>query len=143
MTEKIVNTEFEATLKLVAAVAAPEGLAERVKARLAADGAVPVRGRLLSWPSPRGMRAEWLRGAVAAALLAAVAVGGALAYRWVAPVPVAHKAPAIARPAAQSGFSTAGAMRTPKTLVGPLAPASKTPHHAAPEHGTAAPSHIP
>lgn len=119
MTEKIVNIEeVERTLRLVAGLDAPLDLAERVKARVAAGHAAP--GRLLAWPAPR--RVQWLRGAIAAGLLAAVAAGGAVAYRWVAPAPMAHTAPATARPAVQQKFSTAGAMRTPLTLRGPVAP---------------------
>jgi hypothetical protein len=126
MTEKIVNTaEFERTLKLLAALPAPEGLAGRVQTRLGAPAAAPVRGRLLPWPTERATRTVWLRAAIAAGLLAAVAAGGMTAYRWVAPAPMAHTVPA--RPAVQQNFSTAGAMRTPLTLNGPVAlPAAKS-----------------
>lgn len=121
MKETIVNatelntTEFEQTLKLVAELPAPERLAERVKAELSA----PARGRLLAWPVQGSQRTLWLRAAIAAGLLVAVAAGGVTAYRWVAPASTAHSAPA--RPAAQQNFSTAGAMRTPHTVNGPAA----------------------
>lgn len=133
MTEKIVNTTaMEQTLKLVAELPAPEGLAERVKARLAAVEADPQRGRLLDWPAPSRTRTRWLPGAMAAGLLAAVAIGGTLAYRWVVPAPVARTAPAAARPAVpQQSFSSAGAMRTPVTLNGPAALPDPAQPHAA------------
>jgi hypothetical protein len=131
MTEKIVNLEeVERTLRLVAGLDAPLGLAERVKARVAPAQAAPARGRLLAWPQSRAGRAQWLRGAIAAGLLAAVAAGGAVAYRWVAPASMAHTAPATARPAVQQKFSTAGAMRTPLTLQGPAAPLATHPRTA-------------
>ena len=130
MTEKIVNVEeAERTLRMVAELAAPEGLAARVKTHLAAvqveageRNSAGKPGQLLAWPV-RLRRVDWLRSAAAAMLLAAVAGGGWSAYRWVAPASGVHTAPGAVRPAVQQGgFGSAGAMRTPKTLVGPEAP---------------------
>ena len=117
---KAEQSEAEATLRLLASLPEPEGLAARMKAGLQA---APAKGRLLTWPERGGMAAgARLRIAAAAVLALAVVGGGWGAYRWVAPAPEARTAPAVARPAMQSGFSTAGAMRTPQTLVGPAAP---------------------
>ena len=137
MTEKIVN-RFAAgeTLRLVARLDAPEGLAERVKTHLARTQEQPARGRVLPWPAAdRVVRTQWLRGAVAAGLLLSVAGGGVSAYRWVAPAPVARTAPAAVRPAPQQNFSTGGAMRTPVTLHGPVVvPGAKAKAHDANPH---------
>lgn len=129
MNPRIVNEklagagEAEATLRLLAGVAAPEGLAERVKAGLQASEVGPVRGRVLAWPAGLEMqRGGWLQAAAAAALLLAVAGGGWGVARWVAPEQTTQGFPVAARPALQGGFSAAGAMRRPETLVGPLAP---------------------
>ena len=114
------GAEVEATLKLVAGLAAPEGLSERMKAGLRT--AAPAKGRVLPWPAVQpASRGGWMRIAAAAALLAVMAGAGWNAYRWVTPAPEARTAPATVRPAVQGGFSAAGAMRTPQTLVGPTA----------------------
>ncbi|HWE85813.1 MAG TPA: hypothetical protein VG267_12775 [Terracidiphilus sp.] len=131
----------EETLRLVAAVHAPEGLVERVQAGLRA---APRTSRLLHWPlalSP-GM---WiysgaLRGAAAAAIVCVVAGGGWRIYSHVQPASSAKVIVMPARVGASGGFSSAGAMRTPETLNGPVlthaiaptaqnpvSPASKTP----------------
>ena len=100
MTEKIVNVEeAERTLRMVAELAAPEGLAARVKTHLAAvqveageRNSAGKPGQLLAWPV-RLRRVDWLRSAAAAMLLAAVAGGGWSAYRWVAPASRVQTAP--------------------------------------------------
>ncbi|MDR3793181.1 MAG: hypothetical protein P4L03_07360 [Terracidiphilus sp.] len=130
MNQTIVNgkaeavSEAEATLRLIASLPAPEGIAERLKAGLAAVEAAPKRGRVLAWPAKSSMaQGGWLQGAAAAALLLAMAGGGWSAYKWVAPAPALQTLPSAARPVLQGGFSAAGAMRRPETLVGPIAPA--------------------
>ena len=126
MTEKSVNTtDVDQTLRLVAALPAPEGLAGRVKAHLAKAEPVqePVQSRLLAWPAPTP---HWKRIAIAAGLLAAVAAGGIGAWQWSTPTPVARTVSSPVRPAQPQNFSTAGAMRTPVTLNGPaVLPAGK------------------
>ena len=112
------------TLTLVSGLPAPDGLATRIKqrleSRLEAEVRLPARGaRLLAWPATE---TRWRAAAIAAGLLMAVAAGGAAAYHWVAPAPLAHTAPATARPSVKQGFATAGAMRTPVTVVGPQVP---------------------
>jgi hypothetical protein len=119
-------SEAEATLRLIAGVPVPEGLAERVKAGLKTVEAEPAKARVLAWPARGSMQGGWLQGAAAAALLLAVAGGGWGAYRWVAPSPAMQTLPMAARPAMQGGFSAAGAMRRPETLVGPIAPLAVT-----------------
>lgn len=112
-------SDAEATLRLIATLPAPEGLAERIQAGLQK---APAPGRLLLWP-----RSTSWRALAAAALLLAVAGGGWGAYLWTRPSPAAApvQAPAAMRPALPGGFSAAGAIRTPQTLDGPLAPEAK------------------
>ncbi len=111
----------EATLRLLARLPAPEDLEDRVHLFLRA---APRRGRILSWPAALGPDSRWLRGAVgrgaaAAAIVCVVAGGGWGVYSRVQP---AQTTQVIATPrvAAPSGFSSAGAMRTPQTLNGPV-----------------------
>jgi hypothetical protein len=113
-------SEAEATLRLIASLSVPEGLAERMKSGLAAAEPSTARGHVLAWPVKAS--GGWLQGAAAAALLLAIAGGGWSAYKWVAPIAALQPVPTAARPAMQGGFSAAGAMRRPETLVGPLAP---------------------
>ena len=111
--------EAERLLRLIATLPAPEGVEARVKAGL---HAAPRRGNVIRWPFSR---AEWMRGsavraAAAAAIVVVVTGGGWEVYSHirVAPVPAAIAAP---QPIGGStGFSTAGARRTPQTLDRPL-----------------------
>ena len=117
----------EATLRLIATLPAPEGLEDRLQAALLS---APQSARVLAWPVELMPQAGWLRAAAAAAIVFVVAGGGWGVYTRVQPglqsgaraVPVHVASPA-------SGFSSAGAMRTPQTLNGPVAPvaASTTP----------------
>ena len=107
----------EATLRLIAGLPAPEGLEERVRARLAA---APRGSRILSWPGALGLDSGWMRSAAAAAIVCVVAGGG-----WAVYSRVEHPQPArvivlAPRGPAQGGFSSAGAVRTPQTLNGPV-----------------------
>jgi hypothetical protein len=110
----------EDTLRLLASLPAPEGLADRVKAGLRT---APRAGRVLLWRAPLGTHPGWMysglaRGAAAAAIVCVVAGGGWRIYSHVQPA----AAPQIlAMPApASSGFSSAGAMRVPDTLQRPV-----------------------
>ena len=108
-------SEAEVTLRLIASLPAPEGLAERVQAAL---HAAPRRARVFAWPvAPAG---EWLRATAAAAIVFVVAGGGWGIYAHVQP---GQAVPAIAgpgpHPGAPGGFSEGGAVRRPQTLVGP------------------------
>jgi hypothetical protein len=112
----------EATLRLIATLPAPAGLEDRVQAALLS---APASARVLAWPVAFKPQAGWLRAAAAAAIVFVVAGGGWGVYSRVQPglqsgaraVPV-H----VASPGA--GFSSAGAMRTPQTLNGPVMPAA-------------------
>ncbi len=115
---------IESTLRLIANLPSPKGLEDRVQAALlAAPMAVQPSARILAWPAAFRPQAGWMRAAAAAAIVFVVAGGGWGIYSRVQPVqPVGARAvpTRIAAPAA--GFSSAGAMRTPQTLNGPVAP---------------------
>lgn len=110
----------EDTLHLIASLPAPEGLEDRIHAGLRA-GQLSARrtGRVLSWPSPLRPGREWMRAAAAAAIAFVVAGGGWGIYSRVQTGSPA-KAIAMPRIAAPGGFSSAGTMRTPNTLSGPV-----------------------
>lgn len=108
--------EPEATLRLLAAISAPEGLEDRVKAALRVS---PRKGRVLSWPTAGAQGPGWLRGAAAAAIVFVVAGGGWAMYSHVRPTE-APQAAAVPRAASPGSFSSAGAVRTPQTLQGPV-----------------------
>ena len=144
--------EAEATLRLIAELPAPEGLEDRMKAALRA---APQTGRVLHWPGVPAQSRGWLdsalaRSAAAAAIVFVVAGGGWSIYLHVQPAQAANVL-AMPHVAAPGGFSSAGAMRTPQTLNGPVLkhpvvatpmqhPATKAPPHAVkkpPETGKA------
>lgn len=113
--------EAEETLRLMASLPAPEGLEERVRAGLRA---APRRAQVLRWPAAlpgSGLAGSWARGAAAAAIVLVVAGGGWGIYQRVQPGLTGSQADkAIAAPAQGGGFGSAGAMRTPDTLSGPM-----------------------
>ena len=115
-------SEAEKTLRLLASLPAPEGLAGRVKEGLRAA----PRGRLLEWPAalmPGGwMGAPALRGMAAAAIVCIVAGGGWRIYTQVQAraAPTANVVVMPARVGSQGAFSNAGAMRTPDSLTKPV-----------------------
>jgi len=120
--------EFDETLRLIARLAPPEGLEERVKAGLRAAPA-SGKARIFAWPKLR-LETAWMRSAAAAAI-GAVVVGGS----WGIYSHVQSNQPsrAIATPprvSAQGGFSSAGAMRTPQTLNGPMVAPAAAAHPA-------------
>jgi hypothetical protein len=123
--------EAETTLRLIAGLPAPEGLEERVKAGLhQVSHEAPRSASLLHWPlatrldpSHAGsMRLGWMqstfaRSAAAAAIVLVVAGGGWEVYSRIQPAqePKAIVLPAVA---GHGGFSSANAIRTPRTLNG-------------------------
>jgi hypothetical protein len=114
-------SEAEATLRLIAKLPAPEGLAERVQSGL---GAGSKDARVVQWPvaaeSSHGWMTGWVRGAAAAAIVCVVAGG---AWQISARMGTAGGGNATAAPVrvrSAGGFSSAGAMRTPETLNGPI-----------------------
>jgi hypothetical protein len=113
--------EAEATLRIIASLPAPKGLEDRVNAALK-NGA--RTGKVLAWPTALGQRQGWMhsavaRGAAAAAIVFIVAGGGWSVYSRVQPA-AQPKVIAMPRIAAPGGFSSAGTMRVPQTLNGPV-----------------------
>lgn len=113
----------EDTLRLIANLPAPAGLADRVKAGLAS---APEPGRILIWRGPLRPAGGWMyskfaRGAAAAAIVGVVAGGGWRIFSRVQPAPSANVI-VMPGPAGQQGggFSTSGAKRVPETLQGPV-----------------------
>ena len=113
------------TLRLIARISAPEGLEERVQAGLrAATSTTSGRARILRWPATLRLDNIWLQNlarVTAAAAIVAVVVGGGWSIS--SHVQPAQPSSAIAAPphvSSQGGFSSAGAMRTPQTLNGPV-----------------------
>jgi hypothetical protein len=122
--------EAEETLRIIAGLPAPEGLEDRVAAALRG---VPRTARILPWPAVlaptrRWMKSSMARSAAAAAIVFVVVGGGWGVYTRVQPVQ-APRVVAMPRVAAPGGFSSAGAMRTPQTLNGPVLAHPVTPTH--------------
>ena len=108
--------EAEETLQLIAHLPPPAGLEDRVHAALLSQ---PRKGRILSWPAVPRIESSWMRSAAAAAIVFVVAGGGWGIYSHVQQ----PQAKIIVMPmhvTTQGGFSSAGAMRTPNTLNGPV-----------------------
>jgi len=119
--------EAESTLRLIAGLPAPEGLETRVKAALYRVSAQGKAATLLDWSSVR--RQGWLhstfvRIAAAAAIVGVVAGGSWGVYSRVQP----REGPIALPHVGTGGFSSANAMRTPKTLDGPTLTHPVLPH---------------
>jgi hypothetical protein len=126
----------EETLRLIARLSAPEGLENRVQAGLRAKSTVQGRAPILQWPMALRLDHAWMQSslarAAAAAAIVAVVVGGG--WGVISRVQPAQPARAIAIPpriSAPGSFSSAGAMRTPQTLNGPVVEPSANAHPAA------------
>jgi hypothetical protein len=133
---------YEETLRMIARLSAPEGLEERVQAGLRA-AASSDRARVLRWPVALRLENAWMQNlarVAAAAAIVAVVVGGGwgISSRVSSRFGPVQPSSAIAVPPrsgrqtgqiGQGGFSSAGAMRTPQTLNGPVVapPATATP----------------
>jgi hypothetical protein len=113
------SAEFEETLRLVARLAPPEGLEQRVQAAL---HAAPVSGgaQILAWPVALRLDAAWMRSAAAAAIVAVVIGGSWGVYSRVQSIQPMRAITVPLHLSTQGGFSSAGAMRTPQTLNGPI-----------------------
>jgi hypothetical protein len=107
----------EATLRTIAQLPVPDGLEDRVIAGLKT---APRTARILHWPAVLHPTGSWMRGAAAAAILFVVAGGGWGIYMQVQPSQPARVTVMPPRAGAGGGFSSAGAMRTPQTLNGPI-----------------------
>jgi hypothetical protein len=140
------SSPAEETLRLIARLSPPEGLEDRVQTGLrAAIRTAPRKARILQWPVALRLDNAWMQSSLArsaaAAAIAAVVVGGG--WGVISRVQPAQPARAIAIPpraSTQSGFSSAGAMRTPQTLNRPIVevPAIAHPAATAPSDANAA-----
>lgn len=108
--------DAEETLRLIANLPVPGGLEDRIHAVLRS---APHRSTLLAWPSPVAA-SGWMRGAAAAALAFVVAGGGWSVYSRVQPGQPAHGVIMPLHVPSSGSFSSAGAMRTPQMLNGPV-----------------------
>lgn len=117
---------FDETLRLIARAPVPAGLKERVHtALMEAAPRQAGRARILAWPASMDHSmlwtgSGWMRAAAAAAIVFVVAGGGWGVYQRVErPAARVIVIPA-AQPATSGAFSSAGAIRTPKTVKGPM-----------------------
>ncbi len=115
---------FEETLRLIARISSPEGLEERVRAGLRAAS---PKARILRWPVALRLDNDWMRAAAAAAIVAVVVGGGWGISSRFQPTQPSSAIAVPQRGAGQTGFSSAGAMRTPQTLNGPIVAHPATP----------------
>jgi hypothetical protein len=106
----------EETLRLIANLPAPEGIEDRVHEALRS---APRRGLVFAWPVDF-LRGEWMRTAAAAAIAFVIAGGGWSVYSRVQQGQPAKIMVMPAHGTTPGGFSSAGAMRTPQTLSGPV-----------------------
>ncbi len=106
----------EETLRLVATLPAPHGLADRIQSGL---HYAPRNARILFWPEALGPRGSFARGAAAAAIVCVVAGGG---WRIYSRVPAQASPQVIQMPHryAPGGFGAANARHVPQTLDGPV-----------------------
>jgi hypothetical protein len=105
-------SEVDATLRRIASLPAPAGLEERIKTALREPRAGHAP-KLLEWPAGNWAQSAWVRGAAAAAIVLVVAGGSWGVYSRVQPQRVPLAMPHIS---GAGGFSSANAVRTPKTL---------------------------
>ncbi len=124
LTAGFASCDAEDTLRLIAKLPVPEGLVSRVQSKLHTS---PRAASVLDWPGAFGLAGSWmhgalLRGAAAATIVFVVAGGGwGIFSRVQLAAPPAAKVIATPRPiGSTSGFSSAGAIRKPETLNGPV-----------------------
>lgn len=138
------SSSADETLRLIARQPAPDGLEDRIHAALRAVAdqgpqrqalirESSRRSRVLAWPSASHRQSGWMRTAAAAAIVFVVVGGG-----WGVYSRVQHGQPAriIIMPPhmpVAGGFSSAGAMRTPETVPGPMLTQPAKPQVAQPE----------
>jgi len=106
------------TLRLISSLPAPHGLEDRVHRALRARS--DRRGRVLSWPRRLSPQNGWMRTAAAAAIVFVVVGGGWGVYTRVGHYQPSNVIPMPLHMPAAGHFSSAGAMRTPQTLPGPV-----------------------
>ena len=115
------HLEFDETLRLLARAEVPEGLAERVKARL-------KEGAVIQWPEKPSVAAMWMKRAAAAAIVFVVSGGSWFVYTGVNSAAGARQGdkPMVLPSQIQGGFSTADGMKKVDPLTAPIiAPANK------------------
>ena len=108
--------DYEATLRWIARLPAPAGLEDRV---FAGALAAPRAGRVLPWPHHAAAR-TWMRSAAAAAIVLVVGGGGWGIYSSVEQGQPAHVIAMPPRVVQPGGFSSAGVIRAPQTIPGPV-----------------------
>jgi len=110
-------SDAERTLRLIAALPAPEGLEERVKAGLRV---APRQAKVMLWPFLPMEGRRWMQRAATAAIVLVIAGGGWGVYSHIqpAPLPTAVSAPQPLN--GGGGFNAAAARRVPQTLQGPV-----------------------
>ena len=113
------SADFEETLRLIARLAPPEGLEERVQAGLKAAPALGAV-QILAWPTALRLDSAWMRSAAAAAIVAVVVGGSWSVYSRVQSIQPTRAITVPLHLSTRGGFSSAGAMRTPQTLNGPI-----------------------
>lgn len=114
--------DAEDTLRLIASLPAPDGLADRVQLSLRNT---PKSGRLLAWPIALGGYGNALRSVAAAAIVCVVVGGGWRIYSAVQPHASARVlVMPIARPA--NSFSIGASVHTPDPRVGSHEPDAGT-----------------
>lgn len=113
------SSEVETTLRLIARLSAPHGLEERIQAGLRV---APASGgaHVLQWPTALRLDTAWMRSAAAAAIVALVIGGSWGVYSHVRLIQPTRAITVPLHLSTQGGFSSAGAMRTPQTLNGPI-----------------------
>ena len=116
----------EAALKRIAALRAPEGLADRIEAQLRVEARSAVVAPRRS-PLAGLFALGWMRMAASAAIALLVAGGGwAVAFQAGQTLEARQgAAPRVVATPAGGGFSTGAAIRTPQTVEGPAVPAAK------------------
>jgi hypothetical protein len=123
----------EDTLHLIAKLPPPAGLEDRIHAGLLAHASSALRtGRVLAWPAAARAGGGWMRSAAAAAIVFVVAGGGWGIYSRVQQSQSA-KVIVIPHGPAPGEFTNSGAMRTPKTLNGPIISSSAVTQPAKPK----------
>ncbi len=113
------SVDFDATLRLLARVEVPEGMAGRVKARLHEA----ATSNVVEWPHEQGVGRAWLRRAAAAAIVLAVGGGSWVVYSSAnGALEAARKgaAPAVLPSQRQGEFGTAGRMKKANPLMAPV-----------------------
>lgn len=106
----------EETLRLVASLPAPEGLADRIQTGLRT---APRTGAVVPWPTSFRPAAGLMRSAAAAAIVCVVAGGGWRIYSHI-PAATPHALVMPQSPAVSAGFGAANAKHVPETLNGPV-----------------------